>query len=316
MVKIRKMDKMLTQSIIKQNKILKETIEENLPEVLSRYPVTRIISFIQSCSPLENYNHLHPELIESLKSIKSDAGSRCYALYHKYILLSMMERNQSGSIIDSLPRNIQILVESWFYRIIGEFDTNHYTYYCHEKDAFLKDLGVCSGRLIPIGGAWVIELSGISRRFLLKLKLTDLIKNFLFLLRLKGFHPFFQIHTVFNLTHLFNEKEREVGYRNIALLLEQNRQVKGLFASSWLYDPELGKVSPRLKYLASTPTANGARCFLVGSSKADTNGALLKSSTRRRLFAQGKYTPTAYIKIWPRKDLIHWVKNRFEVRNV
>lgn len=310
------MDKELTQSIIHQKQLVKRALESNTPDILKRYPIRRSISSIQSYDIIENYNYLDTGLIASLMAIKSNAGSQCFAYYHKYILLKLMERNQPGLDGDSLPESVQILIQSWYRRVIEDFDSNNYTYYSYKNDAFLKDLGVCSQRLIPIGGAWVVEVSGISRRFLMKLSLKGWLCSFFFFLKLRGFRPFYQIHTVFNLTHRFTEKEREKGYYNIALLLEQNRQIKGMFASSWLYDPELGKVSPRLKYLVKTPIANGARCFLVGPSQADTNGALLKSRTRRRLYAQGKYIPTAYIKIWPRRDLIHWARNRYGMNDV
>lgn len=310
------MDKELSQSIINQKQLVKGTLESTTPDILKRYPIHTIISSIQSYDTLEKYNYLDKGLITNLTAIQSHAGSQGFAFYHKYILLNLMERNQPGLEGDPLPESVQILIKNWYRRVIEEFDSNDDIYYSYENDAFLKDLGVCSQRLIPIGGAWVVEVSGISRRFLIKLSLKDWLCSFFFFLKMRGFRPFYQIHTVFNLTHRFTEKEREKGYYNIALLLKQNKQIRGMFASSWLYDPEVGKISPKLKYLVKTPMANGARCFLVGPSQADTNGALFKSSTRRRLYAQGKYTPTAYIKIWPRQDLIHWARNRYGISDV
>jgi hypothetical protein len=96
-------------------------------------------------------------------------------------------------------------------------------------------------------------------------------------------------------------------------LLKINQEVKGYFATSWFYDPELEKISPRLTYLRDVITENGGKLFVKGSSPRTIRDATFKSPTRRKLYEEGKYLPTDYLIVWPRKQLIEWADR--QVRN-
>jgi hypothetical protein len=62
----------------------------------------------------------------------------------------------------------------------------------------------------------------------------------------------------------------------LASLLEMNPgvkvKVKGVFCSSWWYDPQLEAISPRLKYLSAVPTDNGAQLFFMKPTKVRPTG--------------------------------------------
>lgn len=90
-------------------------------------------------------------------------------------------------------------------------------------------------------------------------------------------------------------------------MLSINPTVRGLHTGTWFLDPALKSISPNLAYLQEIPAANGASFFY---SNVDIDGgALSKSSTRKRLYAEGKYIPKSYCMVWPRKAMIEWAKN-------
>jgi len=95
-------------------------------------------------------------------------------------------------------------------------------------------------------------------------------------------------------------------YVGIAEMIEKYHNVKGLFGISWLYDPQLVHISPRLIYLQKLPLSNGAKRFYIGIDESES--AFVKSKTRARLFKEGKYKPKAYLLVWPRKDIVEWSK--------
>jgi hypothetical protein len=84
-----------------------------------------------------------------------------------------------------------------------------------------------------------------------------------------------------------------------------------MYAEGWLYDSNLENVSPELVYLRRKPEQNGAKVFRIGTRQRDIVHATAMSPTRRKLYQQGKYMPTAYALVWPRKELLAWVdKNK------
>jgi hypothetical protein len=56
---------------------------------------------------------------------------------------------------------------------------------------------------------------------------------------------------------------------------------------------------------------NGVKLFPAGATKKDIGYAIASSRTRRRLYKEGKYLPTAHAYIWPRKEFLLFAeKNR------
>ncbi len=173
--------------------------------------------------------------------------------------------------------------------------------------AFRHDVGVCCLRSIPVGGAWVVHKSGIGFRFLLIVGPWQLLKYLSFVIRKTGgFSPFYQIHTVSRYLNLFSSEEMDLAYIRIVELMKKDPSVRGVIREGWLLDPNLEKVSPNLAFLRRIPQENGAMLFRRVTTNRNIKVALSMSSTRRRLYQEGKYKPTFYSYIWPRKALIEW----------
>jgi len=83
-----------------------------------------------------------------------------------------------------------------------------------------------------------------------------------------------------------------------------NPGIKGVYGTSWYYDPKVEEVSPKLAYIREIGKRFEVRFFYMGTNEHCINDATLKSPTRRKLFQEGKYLPTNYLLIVPRRKLI------------
>ena len=76
----------------------------------------------------------------------------------------------------------------------------------------------------------------------------------------------------------------------------------------------MATISPNLAYLRERPESNGAQFFHDGSNAESIENAIRLSEERRKLYEAGEYTPTDYMLVWARKDLIRWAMNFKESR--
>jgi hypothetical protein len=149
-------------------------------------------------------------------------------------------------------------------------------------DVRQKDLAILTFRLIPVGAEFAEPWSTIWRRQVLTSRASQILKaiNF-FMLKRNGFSPYFQLH-IHQESHAdFHEDGCMQTYGRLAELLEQNRERKGWFSSSWLVDPALEQVSPHLSYLRTVPENNGGAIFYVEDDPTGKTGALATSRARR-----------------------------------
>ncbi|PIE33112.1 hypothetical protein CSA56_13080 [candidate division KSB3 bacterium] len=290
---------------------LREELVKINSSMLHEFPIDRYIQSVESYRERYRYNYIAPTIKSMLNDIQARYNAHALALYHKLTLSSLIKRSIPNLNRNSFPESISDLYQEWFDRVLGEFSTLPDEYYSHQNDEFLKDLAGCSLRIIPIGGAWIVEISGIGRRFLLTGGFQQFIKGGWFaLMKMGGFASFYQIHVVKRYLHGFNPEERIRCYLRISELLRQNPRIRGMFGESWYYDPTLRDISPRLLYLREIAEQCGAKVFRLGTSQSDIDNALAKSATRRRLYREKVYTPAAYLLIWPRKALMKWAETQ------
>jgi hypothetical protein len=121
---------------------------------------------------------------------------------------------------------------------------------------------------------------------------------------LGGFHPLYEFHTDRRHLKEFNPAGWLRFYGRAAALLRSNPEVRGVFCSTWWYDPQVACVSPRLAYLREVPEAGGASFYLLGESSQNSGDAIANSPERRRAYAEGSYRPRIYAILWPRQRLL------------
>jgi hypothetical protein len=205
-----------------------------------------------------------------------------------------------------IPASVASQYDIEFRRILALFDTNPSGFYTCENDLFMKDLGICRGKLIPCGAELVDEFSGVPRRITVRAGA-------------KQFCPlvFHCVEWRFSSFYELNMDPRAEGihirgwdrcFLRIADLLETNDEIKGVFGSSWWYDPEVERITPRIKYLRQRPLEKGASIFRMGSDQAALINATSFSRLRREKYATGEDVPTNYLMVWGRDDLLLWAK--------
>jgi hypothetical protein len=295
------------------DRITEEITTSNGP-LLSIFPITKYVRYIERYPKISGYGYVSQEVEDLCKGIVYANGDHILGLYHQLILVNLIliARNKLEKM--DYPQDIKDLYDSNFERIMKEIESrNQIGSYNYAHDKFRKNLALCSLRMIPAGAA-KIHLSGISRRFIFKKGFAQLIKILTFVLfELGGFSPLFEMHSDSNDPELlsdFNENGRVKFYKRVSLLLKTQQDVKGIFGSSWFYDPKLEIISPRLAYLSRIPTANGGKLFYMGSDSQCIKDATLKSPTRRKLYEENKYMPTNYLLVWSRKKLISWAEKQ------
>ena len=242
-------------------------------------------------------------------SIVSSYDSAIICRYNKLVLAFLMRNALDLLPYKNFPGEVLDLYCKWFKRALNDFHERSDGYYSVKEAAFRDDVGVCCLGSIPVGGAWVVRKSGIGLRFLLIVGPWQVIKYLFFVIgKAGGFSPFYQIHTVSRYLNLFRAEEMELAYIRIAELMKRDASVRGVIREGWLLDPKLEKISPNLAFLRKIPQENGAGLFPRVTTNNNIRVALSMSSVRRRLYNEGKYQPTAYFYIWPRKALIEWAK--------
>ncbi len=300
---------MISRDIIdKYTSQVRNEISQKCANLLHEYPIDFYLSDVKSYGGSCSYKYFSPEIKTVFKQILIKYDSHVFALYQKLALSAFIENSIERLPNKDIPESIQRIYQGWFKRVLEDFSIQSDDFYHYENDAFQKDLSVCSLRLLPVGGCWVIQATGsIDRRFLLgggSRQFFNCLKLVLF--KTRGRNPFYSIHAVDRYIDKFNEFERYNCYIRIAELLKLNSNVKGFMGLSWYFDPQLEKISPRLAYLRQRPEQNGAEVFRRGTRQSDIESALKKSPTRRRLYKEGKYVPVCHGVVWPRKELIAW----------
>jgi hypothetical protein len=177
----------------------------------------------------------------------------------------------------------------------------------------LKDLGVCSLRLIP-AGSQKLDITGFSRRFAFKKGVIQLFDYTMFnMFKIKGNIPFYQMHTDIHDRDLLaelNPKGAILLFLRIAELLKKDSKIKGIFGSSWMNDPQLETISPSIFSGSKIVLENGGRLYYNGSTPQTISGATFASPKRTRLYKEGHYMPANYMQIWARQDLLKWASKQ------
>lgn len=292
---------------------LKKELDSIDKQLLIDFPEVNYYEKIKSLRLTCTYKFVPQNLRDDVDRIRLRYGQEAVPIYHKLVLCFFIIRSSiylqnnkdfPESILSFYSRYFE-----WILKHIFDSKVDDIHYYDHDNDLFLKDLNLCSLRMFPIGSQ-VVELSTAPRRFVISGGLSQFFGAASFYLTtLYRKLPFYQVHLDTRWVSDFNRTGWYTFYSLIADMLKRNPDVKGVFGASWFYDPYLEKISPGLLYLRKVPEQGGARLFKVGSSYSDIENATYKSERRRRLYEEGKYTPTNYVFVWLRDDLIRWAEN-------
>ncbi len=209
----------------------------------------------------------------------------------------------------NLPSSILELYPDAFARLADFLKRPSIDAYNVTSDYFRKDIRFALGLTVPCG-TFVVDMFSryrfrtVIRSFLRSGNIMVVLRY----LKIKGYGPWFHMHIDQRYTNDLNEHAHDQMYLRIAELLKRNKHIRGTTGSSWLYDPQLLKISTRHAYIQLRPVERGA--FLVRHGKGNVEQATMTSKSRRRLYEEGKYMPREYSMLWPRKELIAWAEQK------
>lgn len=295
---------------IKKAQLIKE-LESTRSDILNKFPVSDYLSDVKSHLAYGRLSHSRRKRAPKgiFKRITSEYDVPVVSLYLKLALSCAIGESLEHLKEKNLPSDIVHLYHEWFERVLDEISTQPDGYYHHGCYSYVMDLMVCTLRDIPVGGAWLVEITRVGLRPFIDGNLGQCVAYLKFLvLEAGGFAPFCSIHTVPRFLSRFNKEEMDLSYKRIAEMMELHPNIKGVYRRSWFLDPKLDDISPELSYLREVPEQNGAKVFYAGSKERDIKYATSMSMLRKKLYAQGKYLPTGYAYVWPRKEFLEWVK--------
>ena len=324
------------QLLAEKEQDFRAQLNRSNPALLREFPVTSYVTKLTRTDPYYQYEAFPVVILRRAAKIRSRYGQNAVAMYQKISLCRLMSEALERNRIGELPETIQQVAMSWFNRIVDDFEKLPDTYYDFDRPLWplRKDLGVCSGRAIPIGGAWIVEARLIARqrmigragknmdaesraaqsrwqealsKLLYRLHLGPAIRATRRMsLRLQGpLDTCYVIHTIERNIQDMNAEQMEIAYQNIASLLRKNAHVWGVYRSSWFLDPAVSEISPELGFFSQVPINHNAELYCAGRcSSDDTQKATMMSLARTRLYEQGKYVPKSYFYFWPRASVI------------
>ena len=150
------------------------------------------------------------------------------------------------------------------------------------------------------------DVCGMSRSWLLKVPPRDIPGLVRALAKLRGLGPVMFPHL---------NPHRQPGHLGEPLIsdalaamaetLESRPDLRGLVAASWLRSPDVHCVSPHLAAVNAPIVGAGGFVTTIGAAQLDC-GVFERSRERRRLYREGRFTPTTGLVIWPRADMLRW----------
>jgi len=287
---------------------LQARIAAAAPETLLRFPVATWVSRLSPPAGGSGYARIADPVREWSAEIERRAGPAIVEDYHRLAQAILIRDFPCHAPPVPIPPSVRSVYDSEFDRMLARIAERPPGFHRLESDRFLKDLATCALWMYPCG-ARVVELSsGIPRGILLRGGARQFVRAAAFAIRAGGFAPFFEVHTHLETLAEFHPEGWDRCCLCIADMLEGAPQVRGMFGSSWFYDPRMEEVSPRLAYMRRRVVENGGCSLRVGSFEGSIADALAKSETRRRLYRQGRYLPTHYLLAWARKDLLRWAR--------
>ncbi len=316
---------------------------DSASDVLERFPLQHYIQFCEDHDSTHYACELPKSQVNYLRRVDQAYDGETACVYNQATLLQLSLKLLGTTRLLQLPSELLQLTLQWIERVHQDTSKQETAYYDaltpdgRQLDNLKRDFAVCTGRALPVGGAWIVE-----RRRLVDEKLfTDTgpsampgqatmpgryarlkrlaeqygARDFLIVLRnrwyvLTGhYNNYLVIHTADRYRRLFSEKHLHKAYLNIALLLQSEADLVGLYRSSWFLDPKVIEMEPKLAFLSATPVNNGARygpCKPITGK--DIDAVLNRSRVRAAAYERGEYQPWAWAYLWRRADLLAWAE--------
>ncbi|HTO64642.1 MAG TPA: hypothetical protein VMM15_25720 [Bradyrhizobium sp.] len=251
--------------------------------------------------------HDIPDAVTALwREVTAQFGAEGFDAFQRLTLLQLIGAFSERSANRRYTDAIKSCFDKSFRRIIGHITDRKFEKYRTPNDILYKDLGLCRQKIFPAGARVVEPDSGFARSLMFRADLGQAMRMVRLLLKTGGNRHWYLVHTHLSELEEFNPEGWQRCCLRLAGMLEINPNVRGMWGGSWLYDPALETVSPRLSYVRKLPQQNGAMLFY---SNVDIDGGALSYPPRRKAYLAGNYLPKAYAVIWPRRAMLAWAQS-------
>jgi hypothetical protein len=285
-------------------------LESLHPDMLARYPLQAYINLLDDTQRDTSTLAVSARVKAFWEDVIETWGAEGLEVYNRLAMLQLMSAFEERARPYDYPQSTLENIKTSFQRIENNILFGETGKYLHTDDSFIKDFALCRQTAFPGGGAWIVDLhGGYSLKTLFAGGIGQFFSlAFFYLFVCKGNRRCYSPHVHNDLVKYFSSEERQACHARIAEMLERHPEVVGLVGISWLLDPVVPIISPKLAWQRQVPLENGAKYFRY---RKDTSGAaLVRSPTRQKLYEEGKYVPTDYLTIWHRDKIIAWAKKR------
>ncbi|PWG61694.1 hypothetical protein [Sediminicurvatus halobius] len=283
------------------------------PSLLNEHPPEGMVQVLLASDYKRRYNQPPERLLRAWQAAEAGRAPESGTRYLRLLLATALTQLPALTERSAVPPCVQTLLRREALRISGRLESEPLQPLSPDDDLYLKDLALCRLKLLPVGAELVERDAGIPRSLLWRGGARQLLRGapfFAFVTR--GFRPFFTLHMDPRRLEEFSPAGWERTYHRIAALLKRHPEVKGVFGTAWFYDPAVARISPHLAYLRELRERHGAMSFRYGPTESARRNATATSRTRRRLMEDGRYEPTSYYVVWPRRALIDWARRHPE----
>ena len=276
--------------------------------ILINYPPLVYIGYINKYPQYITHKFVSTEIEKITTEIIKLSDLSILESYHKLILVDLMQYSIDRDLINSFPEDIKNLFFNNF-KLILEKITSIRTkngFFLNTEDKFNKYMAIARLKMIPCG-AQKVYAGSLPKKIFITGDMVQFFKKISLVFRSAGIKPFFKMHmdsTDKQLMKEFNPEGWDKFFKRIGLLLKTQKNIKGVCGSSWFFDSALKKISPEISYIRDICEKYGASFFCQGTNESIIKDAIFMSPKRIKLYKQGEYTPTGYLMVITRKNLL------------
>lgn len=266
---------------------------------LDAVPAMDMIEALDACPPTPRLVFTNPRVCELIDRVRRMGGDRWFDKYVRIVLVHLLVRMLARPPAHRVPASIDALLRDDLGRIVrGAYEIDDAELYELDGDLIL-DLGICSGTILPLGVLFAHV--GFTMR--------TVVLDAAGLGHLPA-HPWISTHLRQSRRPPLNSESRSATYVLAGHFMAENPEYQGLFGLTWWADPVVAEISPHLSWIKRQHEAIGAHVFAMDTTDdATITHATSTSRTRRRMYEEGRYTPTDYGLVIQRGDLIRWAES-------
>ena len=327
------------------------SIESSLGEnsdLLEEHAIDRCVEAARLVHPYSNAArtpHRQESILRTLR--RTHAPAHVYD-WNRLTLLRMLQLRLGAAEFQALPAGVREWSLTWIERMLDQASREEDRFDVVNPDGSMHwetccDFAVAAGRFLPVGGCWVVEerraprdslfgsgapgpaherqaIGRLAKRLRWRMSSLPFVRRAYAAYRkplvlwreARGrYGSFLVIHTADHHLRWFSERYQEVAFANITALLQADPSLEGLYRKSWLLDPQVGEMEPRLAFLVTTPVENGARFEWLRDVDVEDQPEILSfSAVRRERYAAGSYRPQEWAYLWSRDAMVEWADSR------